>query len=81
MTYYLAGGSNHPGTTIPANVRGDCPHQHRTPAAAQACADADDRSVKLGHGPHAYSDRRVLAVEEGLKRPLTPEEAAGLFGD
>lgn len=67
-TYYIAGAPNHPGTTLPANVRGDCPHRHRTPEAAQRCADADDRSVKKGHGQHAYSDRRVIRVVDGVKQ-------------
>lgn len=73
-TIYIAGSMNHPGTTIPAGVRGDCGHQHRTVAAAARCAAADDRSAKIGHGEHAYSDRTVIAVEDGRKRPLNEHE-------
>ncbi len=73
-TIYIAGSMNHPGTTLPANVRGDCGHGHRTVAAAARCAAADDRSCKIGHGPHAGSDRTVIAVEDGRKRPLNDRE-------
>jgi hypothetical protein len=45
-------------TTI-GSVRGSCGHAHRTLTAAQACADADQRAVRRGHGASAYSDRTV----------------------
>lgn len=63
--YFIAGSARMiPGTGLPANVTGDCPHRHRTPEAAQRCIDALDRSIKRGHGRNAYADRVVVAVGE-----------------
>jgi|CXWL01.1.fsa_nt_gi hypothetical protein len=66
-TWYIAGGHNHPGTNLPANVTGDCPHRHRTSAAAQRCIDSMDAAVKRGHGRNAYADRIVIEVIDGRK--------------
>jgi len=68
---YFAGAPRHAGTTLPANVTGDCDHDHRTPEAAQACIEATDRAIKRGHGPNAYCDRIVMMQEirrEGGRR-------------
>ena len=48
-TYFTASGP----------VRGACGHHHKTPIAAQACADLDSRRMSaIGGG--SYSDRRVV---------------------
>ena len=53
MTYYNAHGQ----------VRGSCPHRHRTPAGAEKCAARDRRDcAALGGG--AYSDRLVYEVND-----------------
>ena len=44
-------------------VRGGCGHKHRSEDAAAACIQRDNRNVKKGGGPRAYSDRVVVAVE------------------
>lgn len=55
------------------SVRGECAHEHRTIAAAQACCRKDQRDCgSLGGG--AYSDRSVYAVEDGHRRDLTERE-------
>lgn len=59
-TTYTAGAPWHAGTMLPTNVTGECPHEHRSPEAAQRCIDALDRSIKRGHGQHAHADRRVM---------------------
>jgi len=56
-----------PATTIPywtceGRVRGICGIRHRTEAAAVACCKTDNRAVKRGHGPRAYSDRVAVLV-------------------
>ena len=61
--YYVAGSVHHPGTTLPRNVTGECPHRHRTIAGAARCIEAHDRAIKQGHGPHAFSDRQVIEVD------------------
>lgn len=54
-------------------VRGGCGHTHLSIKAARECQLRDERRCnKLGSG--AYSDRRVIAVEEGEERPLTEAE-------
>lgn len=68
-TYWFAGGPRHPGTDMATNVRGDCPHRHRTPRAAARCVEADDRAVRAGHGRNAYSDRIVMIHDEHGARP------------
>ena len=49
------------------SVRGSCGHRHRTIAAAQACADRDQRGVRRcypGTFPtFAYSDRYVVRLD------------------
>jgi len=60
---YRAGAPWRAGTTMPTNVTGECPHQHKTAEAAQACIDRLDRSIKRGHGRSAYADRVVMAEE------------------
>ena len=60
---YTAGCKHHPGTGLPSNVVGECSHRHRTPEAAQRCIDSLDRSIKRGHGRHAYADQVVMAVD------------------
>lgn len=65
--YFYAGAPNIPGTGMPRNVTGNCPHRHRTPEAAQRCIDAADRSIKAGHGPNAYADQIVM-VHAGADR-------------
>lgn len=57
---YYGGAPRHPGTPLPSNVTGECPHEHRTPEAAQRCIDDVDRSIKRGNGPGAYCDRVVM---------------------
>ena len=49
------------------SVRGDCGHAHQTPAAAQACADADQSGCAIQGG---YRDRyvRVLSDDDDLGR-------------
>jgi len=54
---------NQPGTNIPANVTGDCPHLHKTPEAARRCIDDMDRAIKRGHGSDAYCDRSIIEVQ------------------
>lgn len=60
---FIAGGHNHLGTTLPANVTGDCPHKHRTAEAAEACIARHDAAIKRGHGSNAYSDRVVIELD------------------
>jgi len=58
-THYITWGS----------VRGDCGHRHQTPATAQKCCDQDQKGCK-GHGTGHYSDRFIMAVEDGMFRVL-----------
>jgi hypothetical protein len=59
------------------NIRGECPHRHRTLAAAQRRADRDDAGCRRQGG---YSDREALVVEDGEPRPLNDDELEELFG-
>lgn len=59
-TYYYAGAPRHPGTPLPSNVTGECPHEHRSPEAAQRCIDELDRSIKRGTNGHGHADRVVM---------------------
>lgn len=61
--------------TTTGPVRGSCAHTHRTVGAARACIARDGAGVRKGHGESAYSDRRVVAVEDGVQRELTEQEA------
>ena len=56
------------------SVTGECGHRHRHPWTAQQCLDRFARAVERGHGSNAYSDRRMVAVEDGEPRPLTDDE-------
>lgn len=47
--------------TTKGNVRGECGHEHRTEAAAQACLERDQRGCASQGG---YSDRVVEAIPE-----------------
>lgn len=60
-TYYTTTGS----------VRGCCDHKHRTIETAQRCIDRDHAGCKSQGG---YSDRKIVAVVDGERRPLTEEE-------
>jgi hypothetical protein len=77
MITYRAGAPWHPGTNLPRNVTGECPHRHRTPQAAQRCIDELDRSIKNGHGAGAYCDRVVMAEDHdnGGRWVYEPEAA------
>ena len=55
--YFAASGS----------VRGQCPHKHRTPEAAERCAEADRRACRSLPGGQSYSDRIAVAV---LRKPV-----------
>lgn len=66
--WYYAGAPLHPGTCIPNNVTGECPHKHRTPGAAQKCIARMDASIKRGH-PGAYCDRVVMVYDDGTHVP------------
>lgn len=65
MTYYFAGALSIPGTGIPNNVTGNCPHRHLKPETAQACIDKMDRAIKRGHGNNAFCDRQIIIQEPG----------------
>lgn len=65
--WYSAGADYHPGTNLPANVTGECPHRHRTPEAAQRCIDQMSAAISRGHG-NAYCDRVVMVEECGGNR-------------
>ena len=68
MQYYYGGAPYHPGTSLPNNVTGECPHKHKTPGAAQRCIDDMTRSMREGHGPAAYCDRVVMVAEAVRER-------------
>ena len=58
--YYVASGP----------VRGDCPHRHETPEAADRCAQADRRECSALPGG-CYSDRSAYRVsEDGSREPV-----------
>jgi hypothetical protein len=71
--YYYAGAPNHPGTTLPANVTGNCPHHHRSYETAERCIRETDRAIKRGNGPAAYCDRQVMVYECGDRYPARDE--------
>lgn len=64
--------------TTTGSVRGDCGHQHRTPAAARACIDRDHRACASQGG---YSDRLIVAVTGSEERPLTEDERDAAGGE
>ena len=45
-------------------VRGRCPHKHRTAKAAQACAESDQKACRALPGGKSYSDRYPVLVED-----------------
>lgn len=53
------------------DVRGCCGHKHRTIASAENCRRKDSQGCKSQGG---YSDRFVVAFENGERRALTLEE-------
>lgn len=55
-------------------VRGHCGHKHRTARAANGCCNRDHYDCANAGG---YSDRRIVAFEDGMERPLTDDEYAG----
>ncbi len=73
IRHFIAGALRIPGTTILANVTGDCPHHHRTAESAARCIAAHDTAIKRGHGPHAYSDRKVIAIHADGRRLIVAE--------
>lgn len=60
-------------TTI-GDVCGACEHRHRSAAAADACALRHHRAIRRGNVGSAYSDRRVVAVDDGRVRELDEHE-------
>lgn len=58
--------------TTTGSVRGSCGHNHRTLATAFSCLDSDQDGCASQGG---YSDRQVMAVENGEERPLAGDEA------
>lgn len=63
--------------TTTGPVRGSCGHRHRTPKAALACLADDHRDCQRAGG---YSDRVLRAIEGGVLRPLTQDEAGTVGG-
>lgn len=59
--YYTCGTSR--------DVRGNCGHKHRTLAGALRCLHRDQRDCS-GAGRGCYSDRNIVAVEDGERRLL-----------
>ena len=53
---------------------GGCDVKHRTSSAADRCCSKHHRQIQRGHGGGAYSDRRPVAVEDGV--PVGPLPAA-----
>lgn len=72
-TYYIAKGS----------VRGSCGHKHKTAKAAYECCQSDAKGIAKNYPgsfpTRAYSDRKVIAVEDGQERPLTEAEEYGVY--
>jgi hypothetical protein len=58
------------------SVRGRCPHKHRTLEAAERCL-ANDRAGC--HQQGGYSDRQIMALEDGRAVPLTKDEELFLW--
>ena len=53
-TYWVAEGE----------VRGRCPHRHRTEETAQKCADRDQKDCRALPGGDSYSDRTPVLVDD-----------------
>ncbi len=72
MTYYVVGS--------PRDVRGQCPHRHRTFDGAIRCHARDHAACKaLGGG--AYSDRRVIYGSDGSTWSLEYRDRYGKWYD
>lgn len=69
-TYYTCGTSR--------DVRGNCGHKHRTLSGAVRCNDRDQMGCASQGG---YSDRSIIAVEDGDARPLTESEYDSIHTD
>jgi hypothetical protein len=57
--------------TTTGSVRGCCGHEHRTLAAADRCLHDDGDGCASQGG---YSDRRIVAMEDGDRRELNESE-------
>jgi len=64
MTHYTCVGS----------VCGGCDIKHRSAAAADRCCSKHLGQIQRGNTSGAYSDRRPVAVENGIRRRLTDDE-------
>lgn len=62
--------------TCTGSVRGNCGHQHRTLSAAVRCNERDQDGC---HSQGGYSDRSILAVEDGRERRLTESEVDTMY--
>jgi hypothetical protein len=62
-TYYTCGTTR--------DVRGNCGHRHRTILGAVRCNDRDQAGCASQGG---YSDRSIVAVQDGRQRMLTESE-------
>jgi len=62
--------------TCVADICGACDIKHRSPAAADRCCSKHHRQIQRGNTSGAYSDRRPVAVEDGVQRRLTFGELA-----
>jgi len=71
---YFAGAERIPGTELPDNVTGDCPHVHLTPEKARLCIDNHDAAIKHDHGPRAFCDRIVMVTQKDTNWPVWYEE-------
>lgn len=61
--------------TCVGDVCGACDRKHRTSSAADECCSKHHRRITRGNpGGRAYSDRRPVAVENGVQRRLTDDE-------
>jgi len=61
--------------TCVADICGDCRVKHRSVQAADQCCSKHHRQIQRGNpGGGAYSDRVVVAVEDGIRRRLTDDE-------
>jgi len=69
--YWIAGAHDDPGTGLPENRTGDCPHRHRSARTARQCIVATDRRMKKEHGESASCDRVVILVIDGEKLEVT----------
>jgi len=57
-------------TTV-GNVRGSCGHHHQTIESAVRCMQRDQADCKRQGG---YSDRNLIALEDGRRVPLKEAE-------